>query len=221
MVSVRILEIEGYQHEPIPNRFFQLKEEASDHLALLLPGKGYTCDEPVLYYPLLELVDRGIDVLSIDYARRPQIRSWSLEQAHACALADTTAAYQAIISQHAYTQLTLVGKSLGTLVMRDLLASHTFSIPEQQAIWLTPALSSTAMREQIRHILVPSLFVIGTDDPSYDTDWPVEVKQAPFGEAVIIPQADHTLDIGTDALRSLQAIEHMLNAVRAFLDRKK
>ena len=35
MVSVRPLEIEGYQHESVPNLFFQAKEKASEHLALL------------------------------------------------------------------------------------------------------------------------------------------------------------------------------------------
>lgn len=219
MVSVRTLEIEGYQHEPIPNSFFQLKEEASEHLALVLPGKGYTCDGPVLYYPLLELVDRGVDTLCVDYASRSQIGSWSIEQACECALADAIAAYQAIMSQHAYKRLTLVGKSLGTLAMGELLASPTFSIRERQAIWLTPFLSSPAMREQIRQFPVPSLFVIGTNDPFYNADWLAEVQQATGGEAAVIPQADHTLDIGTDALHSLQAIERMLSAVRAFLDR--
>ncbi len=40
MVSVRPLEIEGYQHEPVPTFFFQAHDKASDHLALLLPGQA-------------------------------------------------------------------------------------------------------------------------------------------------------------------------------------
>ena len=37
MTSVRPLEIEGYQHEPVPTLFFQAREQASGHLTLLLP----------------------------------------------------------------------------------------------------------------------------------------------------------------------------------------
>jgi predicted alpha/beta-hydrolase family hydrolase len=218
MVSVRPLEIEGYQHESVPNLFFQAKEKASEHLALLLPGKGYPCAGPVLHYPLLELLDQGIDVLEVDYARRTQIRSWTLEQAQECALADTITAYQAIASQQKYKQLTLVGKSLGTLVMGELLASRAFSDP-LQAIWLTPILRSVALCQQICQVPIPSLFVIGTADRAYDAERLAEVRQATGGEAVVIPLADHSLDIGTDAHRSLQAIERVREAIHGFLAR--
>jgi len=219
MVSIRTLEIIGYQQTPVPHLFFQPQAQASTHLALLLAGQGYSSEGPVLCYLLLALLERGMDVLAVDYPRRPQLRQWPPEQVYACALADTTAAYQTIMGQHAYRGLILVGKSLGTLVMGELLASHTFSIPVQQAIWLTPVLSSAALREQIRLARVPSLLVVGTSDSFYRPDWLAETQQAPDVEVVVIPQADHSLDIGLDALRSLQAIERMTEAVCAFLDR--
>jgi pimeloyl-ACP methyl ester carboxylesterase len=220
VVSIYPLEIEGYQQEPVPNFFFQANEEASEHLAFLLPGGGYPCAGPVLYYPLLELLDRGIDVLAVDYTRRPQISAYSLEQATACAFTDTVAAYETIKSKHAYKQLTLVGKSLGTLVMGKLLASHSLFAPSQAA-WLTPVLSSAVLREQICRDPIPSLFVIGTADEFYDAEHLAEVQQATNGEVVVIPQADHSLDIGTDARRSLQAIERMREAMHAFLERSR
>lgn len=221
MVSIRTLEIAGYQQTPVPHHFFQPQAEASTQLALLLAGGGYSSEGPVLHYPLLALLERGMDVLVLDYPRRPEIRHWPLEQAQVCALTDTTAAYQAITGQHPYRGLTLVGKSLGTLVMGELLTSHTLSIPVRQAIWLTPVLSSAALREQMRQASVPSLVVIGTDDAFYRPDWLAEATPQSGAEVVVIPQADHRLDSGLDALRSLRAIERMIEAVCALLDRSE
>jgi predicted alpha/beta-hydrolase family hydrolase len=221
MVSIRTLEIAGYQQTPVPHRFFQPHAEASTQLALLLAGGGYSSEGPVLHYPLLALLERRMDVLVLDYPRRQAIKHWPLEQAQACALTDTTAAYQAIIDQHPYQGLTLLGKSLGTLVMGELLASHTLSTPVQQAIWLTPVLSSATLREQIHQTSVPSLLVIGTDDSFYHPDWLAEAQPQSGAEVLVIPQADHRLDRGLDALRSLRAIERMIEAVCAFLDHRE
>jgi len=52
------LPIRGYRDEAVPNHF-QRQDDATDHLALVLPGFGYTCDMPLLYYTVGHLLDRG------------------------------------------------------------------------------------------------------------------------------------------------------------------
>ncbi|MEP6988253.1 MAG: hypothetical protein ABI970_21795, partial [Chloroflexota bacterium] len=45
-----------------------LKQEAgSDKLLIMLPGRAYTCDFPMLYYLRSAAIQQGYDVLSIEY----------------------------------------------------------------------------------------------------------------------------------------------------------
>ena len=66
MAEIRIgsLSISGYGDKAVPNRFFQQVGFASE-LVVLLPGLNYSCDLPLLYYPMRLLVERGADVLQL------------------------------------------------------------------------------------------------------------------------------------------------------------
>jgi len=62
MVPSRQIEIRGYRGEAVPHRFFE-QEGGADHLAVILPGRGYTAQMPLLFYPVELLLARGADVL--------------------------------------------------------------------------------------------------------------------------------------------------------------
>jgi hypothetical protein len=49
MHSIQTLEIMGYRDERVPNTFFR-NDEGTEQLAIILPGMGYTCHMPLLYY---------------------------------------------------------------------------------------------------------------------------------------------------------------------------
>ena len=75
MATATTLTIHGYRDEPVPNRFLR-PEGAIDHLAVLLPGFGYTLDMPLFYYAENLLLERGWDVLRVEYAynKRPEFQ---------------------------------------------------------------------------------------------------------------------------------------------------
>ncbi|MBI4560443.1 MAG: type II toxin-antitoxin system VapC family toxin [Candidatus Rokubacteria bacterium] len=74
MHSVETLNILGYRNEAVANTFFRQKHETR-HVAILLPGLGYTAHMPIMYYPGRLLVARGADVLRVEYtySRRPDL----------------------------------------------------------------------------------------------------------------------------------------------------
>lgn len=217
MVSTENLTITGYHHEPVPHTFFK-QDVATDHLAVILPGRGYTAQMPLLFYPVNVLLNRGADVLRVDYAydRQPAFAALSFDQQLPWLWADVSAAYNAGLSQRAYQQITIVGKSLGTLAMGHLLTTATLP-PRVNAIWLTPLVRFDPLCQQIKQIQAKSLFVIGTADPQYDPAILAELQQATGGEVVAVEGADHGFDIKGDVIQSIRAVEQAVRAIETFL----
>jgi hypothetical protein len=206
--------------DPVPHRFVP-SAAATDHAALLLPGAEIAFLHPTLYYGMIECRRREADILWVGYSSRPQFLSRSLEDNAIQAKRDSVAACRALLERRPYQRLTLIGKSLGTLAMGELLTTARLEMPVR-AIWLTPLFLDQVLREQIRHASVPSLFVIGTRDAGYDPAYLREVRDcyARQGDVLVIEGADHGLGVGADGadvLGSVQALEVVLRAMQAFL----
>src|SRR5215210_1072785 len=69
MYSSTTLDIRGHRGDAVPNTFFAQDSE-THHLAVVFPGLGYTAHMPVLYYPRRLLLERGADVLLVEYDYR-------------------------------------------------------------------------------------------------------------------------------------------------------
>jgi predicted alpha/beta-hydrolase family hydrolase len=171
---------------------------------MLLPGFGYTLDMPLFYYAENLLLERGWDVLRVEYAysERPEFGVLPRPEQRRWLLADAEAAYRAARADRAYSQIALVGKSLGTAAMGHLLTLPEARTEGARTVWLTPMLSESRLREQIAQFADSSLFVIGTADPHYDPAILAELTAATNGEAVGIDDADHGMDIPGDPVAS-------------------
>jgi predicted alpha/beta-hydrolase family hydrolase len=220
MVQQNTLEIAGYHDEPVAHTFFQQADE-TPHLAILLPGAGYTAYMPLLYYPMRLLLALGADVLRVEYMYLGRADYAALPPAERVRwlFADVTAAYRSAVAQRPYQQLTLVGKSLGTLAMGYLLTKELELTPAQ-AVWLTPLLWNDRLRAQIKQARPQSLFAIGTADPHYSEAHLAELQAATHGDAVVIEGANHSLEIEGDVIQSLRALEQVMRAVQAFTERE-
>ncbi|HLI07444.1 MAG TPA: alpha/beta family hydrolase [Ktedonobacteraceae bacterium] len=220
MYSLRALEFKGYRQEAVPNTFFQ-QDDATDHAALVLPGRGYSSQGPVLSYPRLELLARGADVLCVDYTQRADFSTLPDQELLRCSIADAEAGYRALMKQRPYQRITLVGKSLGTMVMTHFLTTLSLPTPVLTA-WLTPVLSVEKVRTQIKQAPGPVFVAIGTADPYYNAAQVAEIREAlqDRGEVLVIEHANHSLDIGTSALQSLAAIEEMIRSFQTVLDKQ-
>ena len=221
MATATTLSLQGYRGKAVPNRFLR-PEGAVDHLAVLLPGFGYTLDMPLFYYAEKLLLERGWDVLRVEYAynTHPEFQTLPAPERHRWLLADAAAAWRAGLERRAYERVVLIGKSLGTLAMGHLL-TVTDPPPTVGAVWLTPLLSEESLRQQIRDYGGPSLFVIGTADPHFDPVALEEMQVATIGEAVVVRNADHGMDIPGDPIASVRAVERVVEALGRFLSRPR
>ena len=217
MATATTLTIQGYRDEAVPNRFLR-PQGAINHLAVLLPGFGYTLDMPLFYYAQNLLLERGWDVLRVEYAynTHPEFQTLPEMERNQWLLADTTAAWRAGLGQQTYDRVVLIGKSLGTLAMGHLLTMAD-PPPNVGAVWLTPLLAEERLRQQISQYGGPSLFVIGTADPHFDPVVLEKMQVATIGEAVVVRNADHGMDIPGDPIASVRAVERVVEALSQFL----
>jgi predicted alpha/beta-hydrolase family hydrolase len=123
MYSIRYLDILGHRDEPVPHTFFQ-QEKAPSHIAIILPGMGYTSHMPLLYYPARLMLNRGADVLQLqyEYSRKDDFASLDGEGKRRWLMTDVSKACRAVLERRSYGKITLVGKSMGTRAMGHFLS---------------------------------------------------------------------------------------------------
>ncbi len=217
MAQFEKIKIKGYNEQPVPHTFIK-QESDTDHLALLLPGRGYTTQMPLFFYPALSLTGRGADVLRLDvnYIERDDFQALEMNEQLRWLFAEVVAAYQAGMAQRAYRQVTVIGKSLGTLAMGHLFTTE--SLPEHtNTVWLTPLVKFDFLRDQIKAFGGRSLFVIGTADSHYDAGALAEIQQATNGQVVTVDGADHGMNIAGDVVGSIKVVAQVTQAIDDFL----
>lgn len=210
------LEIAGYCQGLVPNVFLR-QDGGSQQLSVIFPGWGYTVEMPVLYYLMRIMLERGADVLLVKYAYNQNARFSTLteEERERWLHDDVTAAVAVGIGQRVYSRVTLIGKSLGTLAMGHLVSSYP-NLPNPECLWLTPLLTNDRLYDQILHCHCKSLFVIGTADPFYRQERLEAVVRATDGQAVVIPQANHGLELAESISGSVEILKTIITEVTQF-----
>ena len=220
-LKITSLPITGYAGKTVPNRFFWQGEAArtlaAPILAVLFPGLNYTCDMPLLFYPLKLLLARGAEVLQVraDYTAQAY-RSLPPEERAAWLAADARAVVRAARLQGEYARLVLVGKSIGTIALASLVSLE----PQAITIWLTPLLRNPLVTAAAEKNRAAALFVAGTADDLYDAVALKRIQAATQAEAELIEGGDHSLEIEGDFFASLRSLEQIMRAIDGFLGRQ-
>jgi predicted alpha/beta-hydrolase family hydrolase len=215
-VKFSSLDVVGYQNQRVPNTFIA-QPNPTRHVAIILPGYRYSADMAPLHYAARILLDRGADVLRVEYAySRTDFSQRPESEQDEWISSDVFAACDAALSSRSYEKITLVGKSLGTLAMGHLLADSRFQ--NAACIWETPLLTVEWLRARIEQIHPRSLFIIGTADQFYEPDVLRHLELVTNGQSVVIEDATHSLEIPGDVSRSLEALNGIVHALQEFLN---
>ena len=167
-------------------------------MATILPGRAYTALGPLLHFSILLLRDRGWTVREVEWEHGDRT---SPEAAMAQATHEIAA-----VSAGLHL---VVAKSLGTLALPEAVDR------DLPGVWLTPVLTRTEVAAAVRRLTAPSLLVGGTADELWDPS----VTPGPGVEVLEIEGADHALELGTDVVRSLDALRQVVDAVASFVAR--
>ncbi|QDB79098.1 hypothetical protein FE251_06730 [Georgenia wutianyii] len=170
--------------------------------ALVLPGRGYGIDHPLLSWTLRMLHEQGWWCTTV---------RWSVddvEPAAATPFVEGVAADLYARRRAAGTTL-VVAKSLGTLAA-GWAARH--ALP---GVWLTPLLGRPEVAQSLAGYPAPALLVGGTRDRFWDPD--VAARSAV--DVLELPEADHSLLLPGPWEESHDLERTVLAVVAAFAER--
>lgn|GEM_PF-2620391 len=170
----------------------------------MLPGAGYNCDMPLMYY-----ISQWI---ATNYADLLQVRQYN------GSYTNILQARNQIQNEKIYTQQLWVAKSMGTSITANFLNQK--QIPQSTPIvWLTPLVRSQNVFQAINNNPNPSLIIIGTQDQHYHPQTLKTLQKRPNVTSLIIPDATHSLEYRdkSKVLNSLQIMENIIKELATFL----
>jgi hypothetical protein len=198
-MDARPLEVDGYDGDAL---LCVLYETGSDRAAVVFPGAcraGYRLGgspaRPDLNYTRALLTQQGFDVLEVwwDAETKPESKpEWYRANA------------EAAIRAAGYGRVgLLVGRSMGTVAL-----SFLPELSHLKSIWIAPLTTLEPVREALLAWRGPRMVIAGDADQAFEPVLGVET--------LLIPNADHGLDVG-DAAASARALADALDAMRVFV----
>jgi len=213
-VEYSSLQISGFRDEPVPNELVRW-QSGSNTLAVLLPGRRYTCDMPLFYYAERLLLDRGWDILRVQYDYRQANDATSGDEQLERLAVDSRGAVNAGMADGTYRRVVLVGKSIGTIAMAQVLPA--LKAADTWSVWLTPLLKRPDVLECLMAEPSRSLVVIGSEDSQFDRVVIDALARDNGCAIVVIDGGEHSLDLEGDAAASAMSVVTAIHAMNRFL----
>lgn len=192
-----VVTIPHYQHVP-----------PVDRLLVLLPGRGYTVNHPVLFHLLYLALENGWDALPVSYSFQASAGDFKPEQ-FPFLQQDVALAVEPALKR-SYRCLCVAGKSLGTPLAVDLARSAT--VDSVALILLTPVGGVMQALDGLR-----TLAVIGTDDPLYSPDVVRLTENDPHVTWQVCDGLNHSLIVENNWRASLAALRQIMETCEQFL----
>ncbi|ANC76209.1 hypothetical protein ABE65_005045 [Fictibacillus phosphorivorans] len=210
--------ISGYKNLKIPY-VIQTKTDQPKGLAIMLPGIGYTVKSPLFHFSSGAFLNKGYDVLHVNYPYySSDYEGYSFEEITSALINDVSTVLNQVIDHSIYKSFYVLGKSFGTMAMPTALDR----LPTQntKAIWLTPRLSSLPVYQTLRTCKQDSLCVIGDKDPFYDEEKINQIIDNSSIACMIHPTANHALEVDGDILSSIDMIKSVIKRIDDFISMK-
>ena len=211
ITNINIIGSEGFN---LKNRFFSFGDDYKG-LAIFLPGAGYTCDMPAMYYPRKVLLSEQYDALTVEYSFQSRGLMYNPKEMANSVLIDAENAVKTVLEEKSYDNFVLVGKSLSTPIISQILLNF-HQLSNTKAIYLTPVLSKkfNIITSQVKQ---DSLMIIGTNDDFYKPELINELKKEKEFELMVLEGADHGLEIRNNCMKSIDILKDMCKGIKDFL----
>ena len=178
-------------------------------IAVILPGIGYTCDRPLLYYGGKQAQNLGFEVLRVPYGGFPQKVRGDVEkmrQSADMALNQTEDMLQNIDWEQ-YGQILFIAKSVGTVVATAYAHAHGLSC---KCILFTPVEATFAVPVE------NAIAFHGTADPWVETETLKRLCREANVPLHITENANHSLETG-DVGKDIDHLKTVMARAEAFL----
>ncbi len=171
-------------------------------LAVFLPGIGYNKDKPLLYYSAKMAVNKGYEVIHVEYHDLPQKVKGDQSKMQAAAEIAFSQMEEQLkdVDFFAYGEALFVGKSIGTYLAALYVSKHKL---DARQIWYTPLEATFSFDSK------DVLAFIGDGDPWSNVD---KVKQmAKEMEIPLYPYegCNHSLEC-ENVMRNIRVLEDVM-----------
>lgn len=191
----------------VTHAFYKQKQQP-EGLVVLFPGRGYTCDKPLLYYAGMTAREKGFDTLALEYGFFKAGKPFTAEDI--APFCEELVLTLRAAGAHGYQKLYFISKSLGTVLAGEV--SMLLGHPGIRHLFLTP------VERTLPYMLhTKSVAIVGTADDSFPQHC-VDAVSADAGcELVFIADADHSLETPQGVVHNFSILERMAGIYDAFL----
>ena len=214
MNEVNQYEIPGFQARIIRYSIFSANKN-SDCLAIMFPGIGYTVQGPVFHFATGLYLNKGVDVLQLEYPYEDTFyQPFTDNQLCEAVIYDSGAMIDHALRDRKYRYFYLFGKSFGTIAMSHELKKERFN--KAKAVWLTPLMKREDVWATMYESIQKGLCMIGNRDRHYDGDKFKQLVLKPNFTAKVYPNVRHGLDYEGDTLKSIDVLKDMIRDIDQF-----
>lgn len=216
LVLVKILKntAVGYKNIPVSYQLFQ-QDQASGRLAVMFPGRGYTVQGPLFHYSTGVFLNKGYDVLHVNYDyTTEESNSMELDEHIKQISIDVNAVMDKVLSTSTYDNYTLIGKSIGTIALSSVIQRNEF--PDARVIWLTPLLHLDMVFDKMLSSTQPGLCIIGEEDPCYIKERFIVFDTKENMTSILIPGTEHSLNYADRPIESIDVLRRVITEISNF-----
>ena len=183
-------------------------EPKSHSLVVLFPGRGYTCDMPLLYYAGMSTLFKGCDVLNLEYGFYKADKNYVSEDFNK--VVNEIATIINMCTLNSYSNIYFISKSLGTLFAGEL--SVRMSNYNIKNLFLTP------LEETIPYMIsTKCIGVTGSQDKAFPSSSIGFVKNNSNTEIIIIDDVGHSLETEKSTTTNLEILQHIVKLYEDFV----
>jgi pimeloyl-ACP methyl ester carboxylesterase len=214
----KTFDIRGHDGRKIANTLWKSDAEEPVGCAVILPGFLYPAEAPLTFYLKMLFCRHGWDVLSIDYRYNENRDFLSLDDSgRSSYFSEEQHLIADYIDAHlSYERYVFVGKSIGTTSAYELLDSRAQDFISRVcgAVWLTPAHKNHDIVELIESESIPSVYVIGKNDPFYDASLIEQLDELEQVSLEVVPNAGHLLEDEESTEQSVENVKRVVSRVQ-------
>lgn len=206
--------VAGYMGLTVPYKFIR-NDGNHKILAIFLPGAGYTTTSPLFHFTEEVYLNRGYDVLRVDYRYvDEEYDEFTAEELEKAVKVDASAVLDAFFSNAVYEEYYIVGKSLGTVAMSAELGKGRFE--KANLIWLTPLMDQPEVLETMIDNRHNALCFVGDQDRYYSEENYRKLGDNPKLAANLYPGLNHSLGYENKPLDSIEILKEIISDIAKF-----
>ncbi len=186
----------------------ELVTQGSKTLFVILPGGGHTIMAPYLYYSFGVGIERGYDVLSIEYGFHQSTIGYSPEDFDEI-LNEARMTLSKAMALYEYDSIVFCAKCFGSRIVKEL--AKDYKNLNLKCVMITPHPDSL---EVIK--LLNSFVIVGTNDNALNIDQVNQLKLLSDVKLKVIEGADHDLDV-EDMDQSIFHLRETIREIATFI----